>query len=469
MSEENMLLNIEGIELGIILFKRNTLLDYIICSITKQEFADIAIYYSNGISKHVITVNLLPNDNWFKRISYDEFLSQPMKNVALKKLKNNVKEFVISLIKTLKIMSGSNTSDFLTYLLGGTVFTNTPCCGVHMLNMIVKDMQCDYMFGDNKTISAKTVEELNRGMSSCDYYKSNVLYYLMSSITQLPNTHQLQRYIVKDGLFDEIEYIDCSKTEMIENYDDCEMLLAVFIEKLEDANFYNLVCNVVDTSRLENSKIIEKLIKTLYDTTSLSVKCIQEILNDATINDSSAVKSIIEKFTQECNTVARITNKKLEKITLANSTANNENNTNNENKESKENRESKSNVTTATVSKIYKDFASLVSKIRTDGTAEININDFIDQFNKLSYEYGIKQPNITHLSDKYTYTIIAKTKPEKQLKIKLNKKEIILTSKGALLDSLTRDELLEILEVIDSSDIDSFDDLRSRIVDKLAN
>lgn len=448
MSDDSDLLQIDAIEIGIVLFKMNTLLDHIICSITKQDFTDLAIYYSNGNSKHVITVNLLPNDNWFKRMSYDEFISKPMKNLAVKKLRNNVKEFILSLIKTLKIMSHSDTAGFLTYLLGGDVYTDIPCCGVHMLNMIVKDMQCDYMFGDNRTISAKTVEELNRGMSNCEYYKSNIIYHLLASITQLPNTHQLQRYIVKDGLFEDIKYLDYQTSTMIENYDDCELLLAVFVDKLQDMNFYNLVCNVVDTSRQENGKIIEKLLKTLYDTTVTSSRCVQDLLNEMNTSNER-INSIINRFTQECNTVSRITNKKICQLITPN-------------------KQLKNKVDSNTFAKLYSDFYNLITTIRKDGTAELNINELIDKLNRLRDEYGITHPQITHLSDKYSYTIIAKTKPEQQIVVKLSKgKEVILTNKGAMLETLKREELLEILEVIDSSEVDTFDDLRAKIVQML--
>jgi len=114
----------------------------------------------------------------------------------------------------------------------------------------------------------------------------------------------------------------------------------------------------------------------------------------------------------------------------------------------------------------------MVDGTRESGQGLLQINRLIELTNELADITAVNTSRIPSFPDNSSYSIIAKTAdnaPEPQLRLLLDSgKEVALSFYGADLSLFTREELLEILEVLDNSEHDHLDSLRMSITEKLA-
>lgn len=456
---------------GMIFLRTSDPLDHVITAITKQEFSNVGFYYLSRRVHYAILVTPF-GDSWFRRIPIHQLVSDPTTlALAVKPLLSAKDSFSMSLCQLLTIQGRVSLPAFLRQLVGLTEINPVPCCGTELVNRVISGMDKSHMFSDNNTVSSRLLDSLDLPFHGQPEDRGRLLAYLASNLSQAVGTKQIQSYLVPDGLFGELRSIELGeRTPESVPSGNLTKLVDVFIRMLwEDEEFYQTVCRGVTEGRKHASALTRTLTSALSELSQSRVDTLQYIISCLTAGQihMSHLRALAEDANQDADRVSKFTKQTGSRVSVPTL-----------------DRTTKVTLRVDTVSKTtgpslqhtVKEIHQLVSEM-VDGTREsgqglLQINRLIELTNELTDISAVNTSRIPSFPDNSSYSIIAKTAdnaPEPQLRLLLDSgKEVALSFYGADLSLFTREELLEILEVLDNSEHDHLDSLRMSITEKLA-
>lgn len=448
---------------GLIFVRSTSLIDHVVTAITKQEFADLGIYYQSKGVHYAILVQPLAN-NWFKRVPLISLInSGTMMAIGIKKLLTGREEFSLAVVNLLAQQGAANPRGYLRQLVGITETNPIPCSGVEMVNQIINAMGRSHLFSTNNTISTKILDELNQPLSEDN--PGRLIQYLWSNVNQAVANQQMQSYLLTDGMFGSICYLDIKPAKGLDysTQPQLSQLIDLGLQMIvDDPDFYQALVRGANEGRTCANNLNGMLAAALSELSQSQVESLQYILSclaKGTIQ-LDRLEVLASDVNQDADRVAKVTGKdhglRIKIPTLA--------------KDLKIlARRHRSNADQA-IKELHRITSNLVEQALTSNQANLNINQLIQVTNQLGQSLDLSPIEV--LPPNSSYSIIAKTSssaPNPELRLSLDSgRQVTLACYGADLSIFDRDELLEILEALDNSNQPQFDQLRVRITDLLA-
>ena len=458
---------------GLLFYSSSDPLSRIVMAITKQEFSDLAFYYRHHGNVNVIVVTPF-EDTWFKRVHIDTILRDPTTtSAAIKRLDKEHEALSLALFQLLNVKGNKadTTKDFLRFLVGVPCQGSVPCCGIELVNRTMALMDKCLHFSDNNTISTKTLDDLDKPF---DNDRGRLLAYLCSTLTQAVGPRQMQSYIAPDGLFAPLTYLRLDRERHVEQmHDNTTMngsytlvqLVSLFLDMLRDDDFYSTVCRGVTEGKKHSSALTRVLTTALSEMSDSRVESLQYIINCLVAGDIhiSHIRTLVQDANQDADKVSMFTKQAGQRATVPSIE-----------------HDLRVVVRTDGVSQSRhrlrqktKELYQMVNRLVTDskarGQGSLDINHLAALTSELAELTHLHVDKIPELPDNSSYSIIARTDSEPIVRLLLDSgNEIHLSIYGSDLSAFSRDELLEILEELDGTESERFDNLRAAITAKLA-
>lgn len=455
---------------GLIFLSSRNPLDLIVMAITKQEFSDIGIYFPFHGTRNVIIATPL-EQNWFKRVPLTSLLQDPnLTSVAVKRLDKDQEPFLMALIQVLSLHGDRSQTrrGFLRQLAGVDETRPVPCCGVDLVNKVIEAMGKSLLFSDNNTVSTKTLDELDKLDS-----KYRLLAYLCSNLSQASGgPRQMQSYVVADGLFSPLHYLELSSqrvgAEPNEGEKRLKELFGAFLDELGNEEFYQTVCRGVTEGRKYSSSLTRTLTQALSELSHSRVEALQYIMDRLAMGEIhiSHLRALADEANQDAERVALFSREDSKKITIPSLDSNIRVILKADGTAPRSRYQIRERV-----KELHQMILVLVSESR-EGQGFLEINRLVSLVNELKDLTHLDLDKIPELPDNSSYSVIARSSPDApdpQLRFMLDSgKEVTLSLYGADLSIFNREELLEILEALDSSESERLDNLRALITAQLA-